>query len=130
MSERVAVVGSRNYPDLDEVRAYVRDLPQGTVVVTGGARGVDAAAEEEARRRGHAVVVILPDYAAHGRRAPLVRNEAVAETCTRMAAFWDGVSTGTMHAVNQAKRRGRPVEVRSKLQPGAQLPPPKTPRGL
>lgn len=115
MPERVAIVGSRDYPDLEEVRDYVRGLPPGVEVVTGGARGVDAAAEDAARALGIPVRVILPDYAAHGRRAPLVRNEAIAEVGARVVAFWDGVSSGTMHAVNQFKRRGKPVEVRSKL---------------
>jgi hypothetical protein len=34
---REAIVGSRDYPDLEEVMAYVGTLPFGTVVVSGGA---------------------------------------------------------------------------------------------
>jgi hypothetical protein len=63
---RVAVVGSRGYSDLDEVRGYVRSLPDGTIIVSGGAHGVDAAAEEAAGQRGHVVESYRPDYAKHG----------------------------------------------------------------
>lgn len=56
MPERVAIVGSRDYPALGEVTAYVESLPAGTVVVSGGTRGVDQTAEKAARARGLTVV--------------------------------------------------------------------------
>jgi predicted Rossmann fold nucleotide-binding protein DprA/Smf involved in DNA uptake len=50
VGERVAIIGSRDYPDLERVRAYVRRLPTGTVFISGGARGVDSAAENRMMR--------------------------------------------------------------------------------
>jgi predicted Rossmann fold nucleotide-binding protein DprA/Smf involved in DNA uptake len=50
MAERVAIIGAREHPDLDFVRAYVRTLPTGTTVVSGGAKGVDSAAATDDRR--------------------------------------------------------------------------------
>ncbi len=44
MTDRVAIVGSRAHPNLDLVREYVRSLPPGTVVISGGAAGVDSVA--------------------------------------------------------------------------------------
>ena len=41
MAEWVAIVGSRGYRDERAVREYVDSLPDDTVIVTGGARGVD-----------------------------------------------------------------------------------------
>jgi hypothetical protein len=41
----VAIVGSRHYPDLEAVRQFVRSLPKDTWVISGGAFGVDSAAE-------------------------------------------------------------------------------------
>src|SRR5438309_10464972 len=32
-SDRVGVIGSRRYPDMRQVRAYVRSLPRGSTVV-------------------------------------------------------------------------------------------------
>lgn len=112
---RVAIVGSRKYPNLDAVRAYVRALPPGTVVVSGGARGVDEAAEEEARLCGLPVPEIhYPDYKTHGRYlAPKMRNIAIARSCDRMAAFIHNMSGGTLHAIGCAVVFGKPVEVRT-----------------
>ena len=50
--ERVAVVGSRGYPDRAAVAAYVQALAEGTVVVSGGARGVDRWAADAAAECG------------------------------------------------------------------------------
>jgi hypothetical protein len=108
---RVAIIGSRNFPDEQQVYSYVSGLPSGTTVVSGGADGVDSWAAAAARTRGLGVVTYEPNYELHGKRAPLVRNEAIAIDCDRMVAFWDGKSRGTMHAVQQAERLGRPVMV-------------------
>src|SRR5689334_7221344 len=109
---RIAIVGSREYRRLDTVRDFVHSLPRTTVVVSGGARGVDWTAEQMARDLGMEVEIFYPDYTKHGKRAPLVRNEQLAERCEEMRAFWDGQSTGTQHALSCAKRLGRPAWVR------------------
>ena len=110
---RVAVVGSRDYPDLDAVRAFVHSLPQGTVVVSGGARGVDRTAADEARLCGLAVDIHMPDWGRDGRRAGLLRNASIVAACDRLVAFWAGASTGTAHTLSLARRAGRPCEVRT-----------------
>ena len=50
--EKVAIVGSRDFPDMVAVTDYVNELPQDTRVISGGARGVDTVAEKAARDRG------------------------------------------------------------------------------
>lgn len=112
IARAVAVVGSRDYPDLEGVRAFVRSLPAGTTLVSGGARGVDSAAAEAARERGIPVVVYAADWARLGRAAGPVRNRSIAEHCDRLVAFWDGESPGTADVVAQARALGREVEVR------------------
>lgn len=111
VAQRVAVIGSREYRDLYTVGWFVRGLPAGSVVISGGARGVDRAAAEAAKQAGHALVEHLPDYGTHGKRAPLVRNALIVEDCDRLVAFWDGASTGTMHTVGLARKAGKPVEI-------------------
>jgi activating signal cointegrator 1 len=108
MSEKVAIVGSRNYPDLTQVRAYVASLPSDTIIVSGGARGVDTAAEEAARAQ-HLQVVIFP---AEKGKSPLLRNHDIVAAADLVVAFWDGASTGTMHTVGLARKAGKPVEIR------------------
>jgi hypothetical protein len=56
----VAVVGSRDFPSLIHVRRYIANLPAGAIVVSGGARGVDRTAEEEALECGLGLISIFP----------------------------------------------------------------------
>lgn len=104
---RVAIVGSRGYLDLDSVVSFVDSLPVDTVVITGGARGVDSVAEAAARKRGLEVVVHLADWAQYGKAAGQIRNQKVADDCDRMVAFWDGTSPGTKGAISIASKAGK-----------------------
>jgi histidinol-phosphate/aromatic aminotransferase/cobyric acid decarboxylase-like protein len=108
---KVAVVGSRDVSKsvLERVAAFVSSLPPGTVIISGGARGVDQAAIEAARRAGLPVVVYEPDYATHGKAAPLVRNLYIVAECDELVAFWDASSNGTMHAIRTAVASGKKV---------------------
>lgn len=119
---RVAVVGSRRFRDLPLVRDYIRRLPAGTTVVSGGAAGVDSVAEYTAKFSGYPVITFpidrkgLPPYgdpdglAEFTRRAHR-RNQLIVENCDRMVAFWDGKSGGTADAIRRAEALGKPVEV-------------------
>lgn len=112
--ERVAVVGSRDYPDLDAVRLYVRSLPHDAVVVTGGARGVDETAEDEAMCIGLDVEVFHAEWTKYGRkRAGFIRNTTIVERSDRGVAFWDGVSNGTADTIAKFRRAGKPIEVKT-----------------
>ena len=66
---RIAIVGSRNYTDADGVVEYVNSLPDDTIVITGGADGVDSIAEGAARKRGLEVIIYRPDWDTFGRAA-------------------------------------------------------------
>jgi len=104
---KIAIVGSREYLDLDQVRDYVRLLPDDTVVVTGGARGVDEAAELAARSRGLKVIIHEPEWAKYGKAAGPMRNKQVVDDCDRLVAFWDGASTGAKDAISKAAKQGK-----------------------
>ena len=111
LPETVAIVGSREYPFLQDVRDYIVELPEGTRVVTGGARGVDREAENVCGERGIECLVLKPDWEAHGRKAGLLRNVDIVKAADRIVAFWDGVSRGTLHSIHTAQRLDKPVLV-------------------
>ena len=111
MSERVAIVGSRDYPRLTDVEDYMRALPTETLIVTGGARGVDLYAEHFARDRGMPLAILPAHWGVHGRSAGYRRNEWVVRLADRVVAFWDGKSKGAKHTIDIARRAGKPVEV-------------------
>lgn len=108
---KIAVVGSREFKPLSMVTEFIQTLEQGTVIVTGGARGVDTAAEIAATAAGLTVIVFRPDWKRHGRRAGLMRNTSIVEACNRLVAFWDGKSRGTMDSMKKARSQKKPVKV-------------------
>jgi hypothetical protein len=107
----VAIVGSRDYVRLDDVRRFVEALPPGTIVVSGGARGVDTAAIEAAAARGLATKVYPADWMREGKRAGYLRNYAIVDAADEVVAFWDGASRGTAHTITLAQVAGKPVRI-------------------
>lgn len=111
MGERVAIVGSRDFKNLEAVREWVNKLPPETVIVSGGARGVDRTAADAARQRGLAVMEFLADWNKHGKRAGFIRNQLIVENCDRVIAFWDYQSRGTNDTIRKARAAGLAVLV-------------------
>jgi hypothetical protein len=109
---KIAIVGSRGYPNLDEVHNYVvNNFEHGDVLVSGGARGVDAAAERTAQELHLETLIFLPDWNTYGKSAGFIRNQDIIKNADRVVAFWDGKSRGTQHSMNLAKQYNKPLEV-------------------
>lgn len=109
--KKLAIVGSRNYPQMHLVSAFVRRLRPTTAVVSGGARGVDTVAEKTARDRGLEVIVFLADWDRLGRSAGMKRNKDIVDAADGVVAFWDGKSRGTANSIERAKRAGKWLRV-------------------
>lgn len=109
---KVAIVGSRGYPNLREVADYVvYRLKPGDVLVSGGATGVDRAAEAAARAEGLETLIYYPEWELYGKRAGFMRNEMIVLHSDRVVAFWDGKSRGTKDSIDKALKAGKPLEV-------------------
>lgn len=103
---KLAIVGSRSIRSFN-LQPHIRS--DTTHIITGGADGIDTIAEQYASASGLTLTIIRPDYLSYGRRAPLLRNVAIAKACDAMLAVWDGQSSGTAHALEQARRDDRPT---------------------
>lgn len=100
----VAVVGSRDYPEIDFVRYWVWTMrPFIAVLISGGAGGVDLAAEDAGLDYGLDVVSRPADWDRYGRAAGPVRNTQVVRIADDVVAFWDGVSRGTADTIGKAR---------------------------
>lgn len=108
---KVAIVGSRDYPNLDEVENFVLSLPKGTTVISGAAIGVDRTAARVARGAGLEVVEFLPEWEKYGRSAGFRRNRLIVEACDELVAFHHNRSKGTQSSIDLARGRGIPVRV-------------------
>jgi predicted Rossmann fold nucleotide-binding protein DprA/Smf involved in DNA uptake len=58
---RATIVGGRVFPQLDMVKWFANELPEGIIVVSAGADGLDTAAAQAARSRGLTVLEYLPE---------------------------------------------------------------------
>lgn len=108
----VAVVGTRDPTpaQLDDVWRLMLSFPKGTVVVSGGARGIDAYAVLCAQALGLSVEVFRPEYDRYeGNLAPLIRNRKIAQRCDAMHAWPGPKSRGTYHAIEMARLLKRRV---------------------
>lgn len=105
---KLAIVGSRDYPKLEQVREFVWGLSPDTIVVSGGAKGVDQAAQEEAEKRGLEVIVLRPDWDRLGRAAGVIRNTEIVAACDGLVAFMkEGGSRGTSDSIAKARTAGK-----------------------
>ena len=77
------------------------------MIITGGAKGIDALAATYAKRHYIDLVEILPDYKKHKRGAPIRRNDQIIELADMVLAFWDGKSKGTQYVINLCKKRNK-----------------------
>ena len=104
---RVAIIGSRNLQVKIE-----KFLPENiSLIVSGGAKGIDTLAEEYANENSIAKKIFLPDYKKYGKSAPLIRNKLIVDNSDIVIAFWDGVSRGTKFTIDYAKKQSKKVTV-------------------
>ena len=108
---KVAIVGSRDFPQWYKVWEFVTYLPPDTVVVSGGARGVDTSAVEAATACGLKVEVYRADWKRYGLSAGFKRNQQIVDAADRVVAFWDGVSRGTADTLDKAALARKPIRI-------------------
>lgn len=107
----IAIVGSREYKHTLAIRSYMELLPKDTVIISGGARGVDQIAAYEAGRLGLGLSVYEADWDKHGKKAGFLRNRQIVEAADEVVAFWDGLSKGTQHTINLTKIAKKPLTI-------------------
>lgn len=101
-----AIIGSRNITAFDLSKVVPSDT---TVIVSGGATGVDTLAARYARAKRLPLVEFKPNYREFGKGAPFIRNRQIINYCDNVVAVWDGVSKGTKYTVDYARKRGKKV---------------------
>lgn len=123
---KIAVTGSRDFRALELVVEFVAGLPDGTIVVTGEAPGVDRTAKQAAEGRGLIHKGVPADWDSLGDRAGMERNGEIVGQADEVWAFLApcrkakcaagrctgrGWSHGTMDAIKKALLAKRDLTV-------------------
>ncbi len=103
---KLLIAGSRSIKEYD-LEKYVPS--EATMIITGGADGIDAIAEQIADKNRLSKLILRPQYELYGRGAPLRRNEKMVELCDVALIVWDGRSRGTKYTLDYAQRIGKKV---------------------
>ena len=98
---KFAVIGSRTITDEESIfqvlNSYKSEI---SVLITGGAIGIDQIAEKWALKNTIPTIIYLPDWDKYGKSAGIIRNKLIADDCDQCLAFWDGVSKGTKSTID------------------------------
>lgn len=110
----VLVCGDRNWSDLKKIEERLSKLSKDTLVIEGGAKGADLLARRVAEKLGFDIIEIPANWVRHGRAAGPIRNQLMLGLAPDLViAFHPDLtkSKGTADTVNEARRRGIPVEI-------------------
>lgn len=122
---RLAIVGSRSlvdkqsgiyHPDLVPTIQGVLNAYSPTLVVSGGAIGVDTCAVEEAVAWGIPILVKKPQPKGQGRKAYIeacfARNQEIVDAADVVVAIMaDGGTNGSRDTIRRAEKAEKPTQV-------------------
>ena len=105
---KIAIVGTRNpgvsYQEWKSILLTKINTSQVSLIVSGGAKGIDTYAKLFAGRHHIPLKEYLPDYSKYGRKAPLCRNTQIVHEASTVIAFPSPDSKGTFHSIRKAER--------------------------
>jgi predicted Rossmann fold nucleotide-binding protein DprA/Smf involved in DNA uptake len=109
---KIAIIGSRNYSNLDAVKMFLNNLAKLTSfsVITGGARGVDTVATSWCKEHNVQCETIRP-VNLNDKFSYLLRNVEIITKADKVIAFWDGESRGTKFVINYCKIRNKDLQI-------------------
>ena len=101
---KLLVVGSRSIENFDLSKHISKEV---SLIISGGAKGVDTLAEKYADKHGISKLILRPNYSVYGKAAPIIRNRKMIEICNFVLIIWDGKSKGTKYTIEYAKKCGK-----------------------
>ena len=105
---KLMIAGSREIDSIDISKYIPKNT---TIILSGGAKGVDLLAENYADKHNLSKIILRPQYSLYGKAAPLKRNEELVAISDKILVFWNGVSKGTKHTINYAKKLNKDLEI-------------------
>jgi len=107
---KYAVIGSRTFDDYNLLEETLSDLYI-TELISGGAKGADALAEQYANKNGLLCTVFHANWKEYGRAAGPIRNSEIINAADKIVAFWDGQSKGTADSIKKVQRTNKEITI-------------------
>lgn len=108
----IAIIGSRGFANYDLLKMTLDKLKDKiTCIISGGANGADKLAERYAKENNIELKVFKANWDLHGKAAGYIRNKVIWDNSDVGIAFWDGVSKGTQHSFELAKKQNKKLLV-------------------
>jgi len=105
---RTIIAGSRNITDYKFLCKIMEEINIGiTVIISGGAKGVDSLAIKYAKDNKIPVEIFKPDWDKFGTKAGIIRNCEMGSVADALIAIWNGSSRGTKHMIDYAMNSKR-----------------------
>lgn len=117
---KIIIAGSRTITDKTKINSAIFrginklvpfDKLNETVIISGGARGVDLEGENWAKSFGFPIEQYLPHWDKFGKRAGMIRNSDMLGKADAVIVLWDGNSKGAKHMMDISKRNNIPIYV-------------------
>ncbi len=105
---KVLIAGSRSIKSFDLENLISNDT---SLIISGGAAGVDCLAEKYADDHRISKLILRPDYAKYGKAAPIIRNRKMVDLADEIIIIWDGKSRGTKQTLDYAKKQAKPLKL-------------------
>ncbi len=81
---KILIAGSRSINEFDFSPLIPKDA---TLIISGGAKGIDTLAEKYADEHRISNLILLPQYNLHGKAAPLKRNEIMVDIADMVIVY-------------------------------------------
>jgi hypothetical protein len=86
-----------------------------SLVIHGGARGIDKMADAWATAAGYTIQVYVPEWKTDkgtvDRGAGLARNTDMVQAATHVVCFWNGKSADTADTIRKTRELGKPLDI-------------------
>lgn len=110
---KLVIAGSRVITNVsyDRILCLYPAMADASVIISGGATGVDTLAEQWAKNLGIEFVCYKAFWDKYGLRAGMIRNYYMAKEGDCLLAIWDAKSSGTRNMIQQMEKQGKPVKI-------------------
>lgn len=115
---KLVIAGSRTIVNIQHLYNAILTLDLGDIVrnevteiISGGANGADKLGEILATKLNKDLIIIPAEWDKYGKGAGYRRNEDMAELGDAVLVLYDGISKGSKHMIELAKKHNKKVWV-------------------